>query len=218
MRPPRFFVSLLVTGVLLRPNVAQADLPTPRLLPEFAPAKDQAADSATEPDPWTTRKRTVSLQGGAPGGPTGIAGFTFEYAPIKNLVLGTGAGWSPEGVRGAFLPRLRLPLNRRFAVGMGLPLSFGPYEFTESLRQQCDYVGCGVGFRTTRTWPLAFWGHLEPNVEIRLNGGLALRLYGGYSRVLNDQSDHCVSTLANGCPSSIGEQRWYGGLALGYAW
>ena len=66
---------------------------------------------------------TISLSGGAPGGPTGAVGLTFEYAPIKYLVLGTGAGWAPEGPKAAFMPRFRLPLNRYFAVGLGFLIS-----------------------------------------------------------------------------------------------
>ena len=206
-------------GVLLTlASIARAELPTPRLIPDLTLSKDKGVDSVPEADPWTTRTKAISLQGGAPGGPTGIAGLTFEYAPIKYVVLGTGAGWAPEGVRAAFMPRLRLPLNRRVAIGMGLPFSFGPYQFSASQLEQCEYAGCSTGFRTTRTWTMAAWGHIEPNVEIRLNGGVALRLYGGYARLLNASSDRCDSTLPNGCPSSIGEQKWYGGFALGYAW
>lgn len=181
-------------------------------------SKDKGVDSAPEPDPWTTRKKTISLQGGAPGGPTGLAGFSFEYAPIKYVVLGTGAGYAPEGVRGALMPRLRLPINRWFAVGLGFPFSFGPYQFTERQLEQCQYAGCSTGFTTTRTWTFAAWGHLEPNIEIRLKGAIAMRVFGGYSKVLNNESDSCNSTLSNGCPSQIGEQKWYGGFALGYAW
>lgn len=200
------------------PSAAHADLPTPRLIPELSLAKDKGVESAPEADPWSTRKKQVSLQGGAPGGPTGLAGLTFEWAPVRYLVLGAGGGWSPEGPRGAFMPRLRLPLNNRFAVGLGFPLSLGPYEFSERLQEQCAYAGCSAGYRTTRSWSIAFWGHLEPNVEIRLNPAIALRLFGGYAKLLNDASDRCTSTLPNGCPSTIGDQKWYGGAALGYAW
>lgn len=198
---------------------ARADLPAPRLVPELSLSKDKGVESAPRPDPWTTRKRTISLQGGAPGGPTGLAGLSFEYAPVKWVVLGAGGGWSPDGgARGAFMPRLRLPLNRWFAVGMGFPLALGPYTFIHQQEEQCEYAGCSTGFRTTRTWSLAVWGHLEPNVEIRISPEIALRLYGGHSRLLNGESDRCVSTLAGGCPSTLGETRWYGGVALGYAW
>lgn len=200
------------------PADAHADLPSPRLVPELSLSKDKGVESVPEADPWTTRKKTISLQGGAPGGPTGVAGLSFEYAPVKYVVLGTGGGWSPEGPRGAFMPRLRLPLHRLFAVGLGFPFSFGPYQFSASQVEQCEYAGCSTGFRTTRTWTMAAWGHLEPNIEIRLNAAIALRTYGGYAKLLNDTSDRCDSTLPNGCPSSVGEQKWYGGISLGYAW
>jgi hypothetical protein len=207
-----------LTGCMLLAPEAHADMPSPRLIPELSLSKDKGVESAPEADPWTTRKKTVSLQGGVPGGPTGAAGFSFEYAPIKYLVLGTGAGWSPEGARGAFMPRLRLPLNRWIAVGFGFPFSAGPYRSSASQVEQCQYAGCSGGYRTTRTWTMAAWGHLEPNVEFRLNAAIALRLSGGYAKLLNNGSDRCDSTLPNGCPSSIGEQKWYGYVALGYAW
>jgi hypothetical protein len=195
-----------------------ADLPTPRLIPELTLGKDQAEESAPAEDSWSTRPRTVSLQGGAPGGPTGVAGLSLEYAPIKYVVLGGGGGWAPEGPRFAFMPRLRLPLSKRFAIGVGFPISAGPYQYTASQIDQCPFANCSTGFKTTRTWDIAVWGHLEPNLEIRVTPAVALRLYAGYSRVLNDKSDVCVSSLSNGCPSELGEQKWYGGLALGYAW
>lgn len=202
----------------LSASEARGDLPAPRLLPELTRSEDKGVASAVDADPWTTRPRTIGLQGGAPGGPTGIAGLSLEYAPIKYLVLGTGGGWSPDGARAAFMPRLRLPLARWFAVGLGFPFSFGPYQFSATQAAPCDYAGCSTGFRTTRTWGVAAWGHLEPNVELRLTAEIALRPYAGYARLLNNTSDRCDSTIPNGCPSSIGEQRWYGGLALGYAW
>ena len=89
--------------------------------------------------------------------------------------------------------------------------------FVASAQEQCAFAGCSVGFRTTRTWDVAVWAHVEPNVEFRTANGLALRVYGGPSFVLNDQSARCESTLPNGCPSSIGSTAWYGGLTAGYA-
>jgi hypothetical protein len=198
-------------------TIARADLPTPRLLPDLRLTQDKGVESVPEADPWTNRKKTIALQGGVPGGPIGALGVTFEYAPIKYIVLGAGAGWAGNP-RGALMPRLRLPLNRWIAVGFGLPFSIGPYEFSLAQTEQCQWAGCATAFRTTRSWTMAAWGHLEPNVEFRLNGGLALRVAGGHSRVLNSESDRCTSTLAMGCPSSIGEQKWYGNIAVGYAW
>jgi hypothetical protein len=212
------FIGLGMTG-----SVAHAgDLPTPRLIPELSLSKDKGVESAPSEDSWENRKKTISLVGGAPGSPTGVAGFSFEYAPIKYLVLGAGGGWAPDsgpgGPRGAFMPRVRLPLNRWFAIGMGTPLALGPYQFTAQQVEQCEFAGCSTGYRTTRTWTMAVWGHIEPNIEFRVGPGVALRLYAGYGRLLNTESDQCRSTLPNGCPSNIGEQKWYGGLALGYAW
>src|SRR5690349_8794968 len=111
-----------VVGVVLLAGDATAradELPMPRLVPNLTLGKDKGAESEPAEDSWSTRKKTLSLAGGAPGGPTGIAGLTFEYAPSRYVVLGAGGGWAPEGPRGAFMPRLRLPLNHLFAVGLG---------------------------------------------------------------------------------------------------
>jgi hypothetical protein len=116
------------------------------------------------------------------------------------------------------MPRLRLPLNRWFAVSMGFPFSLGPYEYMQRFDEVCDFAGCQIGFKTTRSWNIAFWAHVQPNVEIRIASMVALRLYAGHSFILNHKSDRCSSTLSGGCPSQIGETVWYGGAALGYAW
>jgi hypothetical protein len=47
---------------------------------------------------------------------------------------------------------------------------------------------------------------------------MALRVFGGWAAVMNNESDTCKSTLPIGCPSKIGEQKWYGGLAIGRGW
>ncbi len=199
----------LASLLLLYGAPARADdLPMPRLVPSLAPPRDQANDQLTEPNPWASRKKTVALQGGSPGGPLGYGGLAFEYAPIPWVVVGAGGGASPDGARGAFMPRLRLPLSRGVAIGFGFPISAGPYT---TAVQTVDY-------HVTREWEVAWWAHFEPNVEFRLPHGMALRIYGGESRLLNPHDDRCRSTAMIGCPSRVGERRWYGGLALGYAW
>jgi hypothetical protein len=213
-------VALLGVGSVARADDPSYGLPAPRLIPELSLAKDKGVESVTEGDSWSTRKKQVSLMGASPGSPLGPVGLSFEYAPIKYVVLGVAGGFSPSdgGFRGSFMPRLRLPLTRNVAVGFGFPLTLGPYEYSIHQNEICQSAGCAVGYRTTRDWPLAIWGQLEPNVEIRVGPGVALRIYGGYAHVLNDQSDQCTSTLTHGCPSKIGDQKFYGGLALGYAW
>jgi hypothetical protein len=210
--------------VVALPSAARADdpsygLPQPRLVPELSLSKDKGVESVQE-NSWETRKKQVSIMGGSPGSPLGVVALGLEYAPTKYTVIGVGGGYAPDGgLRGSLMPRLRLPLNRWFAVGFGFPFTLGPYEYSQHIPEQCQFAGCSTGYRTTRSWPIAFWGQLEPNVEVRLgNSGVALRVFGGYARVLNDQSDRCTSTLAHGCPSQIGDQKWYGGLAAGYAW
>jgi hypothetical protein len=204
---------------------ARADgVDLPRLVPKLAPPwgaaqRDQAADSApSAADSWATRKKAIMLQGGAPGGPLGYGGASFEFAPVPWFVAGAGGGFSPSGPTGAIWPRLRLPLTHWFAVGFGVPFSFGPYEALVQQSPRCSVAGCPVAFKTTRSWDMAAWVNIEPNVEFRLPHGLALRVLGGESLLVNRHDDRCSSTLANGCPSSIGEKRWYGGFAIGYAW
>jgi hypothetical protein len=203
----------VVVAVLLFAAPSRADdLPMPRLVPSLAARhdgpRDQANDAPIEPDPWASRKKTIALQGGSAGGPLGYGGIAFEYAPIPWVVGGVGGGITPDGATAAFMPRLRLPLGRWVAVGFGFPISAGPYTATA---QTVDY-------RITRQWEVAWWGYLEPNVEFRLPRGLALRMYGGESVLLDPHDDRCTSTAMIGCPSRIGERRWYGGLSLGYAW
>jgi hypothetical protein len=208
----------LVSALLFATGIARADLPSPRLVPELKMSEDKGVESVAA-DPWSTRPRTLSVQGGSPGSPVGVAGIGFEYAPIKYVVLGVGGGFDPAGgARGAFMPRFRLPLNRYLAISMGTPLSLGPYHYTANQPELCEYAGCSVGYRTTRTWTMAAWGHLEPNLEFRITPAVALRVYAGWGTVLNAESDACRSTLPNGCPSTVGETKIYGGLAAGYAW
>jgi hypothetical protein len=216
---PFIVLGLVAVASNARADDANYGLPAPRLVPELSLAKDKGVESAPDGDSWSTKKKQISLMGASPGSPLGPVALSFEYAPIKYVVLGAAGGFSPDGgLRGSFMPRLRLPLSRLFAIGLGFPLTFGPYEYSIHQPELCQTAGCSVGYRTTRDWPLAIWGQLEPNVEIRVGPGVALRLYGGYAHVLNDQSDQCSSTLARGCPAKIGDQKFYGGLAAGYAW
>ena len=218
-----FRLSFLVTGGLLlcAAEVARADeLPVPRLVPALDPPwrqKDQAQDPPRNGDPWSSRPRAVSLQGGSGGGPLGYGGLSVEYAPTRWFVAGAGGGVTANGATGALMPRLRFPITRWLAPGIGLPFSAGPYEYVTQQQEQCDLAGCGTGYRTTRQWSLAFWGHIEPNIEIRFPNGITMRMLAGYSAILNGHDDRCTSTLPGGCPSSLGERRWYGGFALGYA-
>ena len=193
----------------------------PRFGP-FSPAgtpRDQASDGLGTLGSWASRPRGILLQGGSAGGPLGYGGLSFEYAPLPWLVAGAGAGFNGAGATAAFMPRLRLPLTRWLAIGFGVPFSAGPYVAVLTQPELCS-PGCQAGFRTTRTWDVAFWLHAEPNIEMRVPRlpGMAMRFYGGESFLLNTHDDRCDSTLSGGCPSSIGERIWYGGIALGYAW
>jgi hypothetical protein len=214
-----------VSAVSLAAGSARADdaasaLPIPRLVPDLRlDAKDQAQEPPrSAASSWAARPRTISLMGGSGGGPVGYGGIGLEYAPVPWLVGGAAAGWSPSGPTGALMPRLRLPITRWLAAGFGVPFSAGPYEYVFDQPERCALAGCSVGVKTARTWSIAYWGHVEPNVELRVGGGLALRTYAGYGKVLNANDDRCTSTQKDGCPSRLGEQVWYGGLALGYAW
>lgn len=209
---PRALFLLAAPCVLAFAGTARAD----DLAATFTP-KDHAQDPPRNADPWTSRPRAVSLQGGSGGGPLGYGGLSLEYAPARWFVVGAGGGVTGNGGTGALWPRLRFPITRWLAPGLGLPFSAGPYEFIAQAPEQCALAGCGTGFRTTRSWSLAFWGHIEPNLEVRLPNGITMRVSVGYSSLLNGHDDRCTSTLPNGCPSSLGEHRWYGGLALGYA-
>ena len=181
-----------------------------------AGARDQAADSASR-DTWGTRTRTVEARGGL-GGPLGYGGVSFEWAPVRWFATGVGGGFLPGGPQLGVMPRLRLPLTSWLAVGFGVPISLGPYIYDARMPQSTDVCsGPSCTYHVTRTWNMAVWGHLEPSVDLRFPNGLQARFYGGGSKVLNPRDATCASSFSFGCPSRIGEERLYGGVALGYA-
>jgi hypothetical protein len=197
-----------------------ADLPWQPQIFQSAPdpAKDKGQDSAPRPkDVWSQRPRTVEARGGI-GGPFGYTGVSFEWAPVYWFATAAGVGYLPGGPQVGLVPRLRLPITTFIAVGMGVPFSAGPYVYAESVPMPADVCGGGdCRYRLTRTWEVAYWGHLEPSVDFRLASGLQVRLYGGYSRILNGTDAKCEANFNGGCLTHAGERKTYGGVALGYA-
>jgi len=181
-----------------------------------APAvRDQGADAAR--DTWGTKTRTIEARGGF-GGPLGYGGLSFEWAPVRWFATGAGAGYLPSGPQFGIMPRLRLPLTPWLAVGFGVPISLGPYIYDARFPQSTDVCsGPNCTYHVTRTWNMAVWGHLEPGVDVRFPNGLQARFYGGGSKVMNPHDATCASNFSYGCPSRAGEERLYGGVALGYA-
>jgi hypothetical protein len=211
----RSFAGGLVVIALAWTGTAHAD--EPLLPPLTVPSLlRDSASTGTVQDTWSTRRAAISA-GAATGGPLGYGGLSFEYAPWRYLVLGGGVGFQPGGGTGAFTWRLRLPINRVVAIGLGAPLSTGPYEWVGA------YVppdGCSSGTcpaRVTRTWSWAAWVHVEPSIELRPAGGLALRIYGGRSFVLDPADGICASSAPGACPSRGGETQWYAGITAGLA-
>jgi hypothetical protein len=212
-------VSVLVAaGVFARAPEAAAE-PLELKMPQLTPGRDAASDATPAPDPFTTRPRAVMLSGGV-GGPLGYGGLSFEYAPVKWLVLGGGSGTDGHGVRVAAWPRLRLKVLPWMALGFGTPVSFGTNVVWDSGQLCVPSLGGGVtdcSYHVRRDWTTAVFGHLEPSVEVRVPWGGVLRFFGGRSQILNPGDGRCESNLAGGCPSKGGEVTWYGGLAVGYA-
>jgi hypothetical protein len=104
------------------------------------------------------------------------------------------------------------------AVGVGVPFSAGSYMYSASVPIPLDMCPAGdCAYKVTRTWNLAFWGHLEPSIDFRLANGLQLRVYGGYSKILNGTDAHCETNFSGGCLTRAGEEKRYAGIALGYA-
>jgi len=152
------------------------------------------------------------------GGPLGYGGFSFEWAPVYWFAAAAGVGYLPGGPQVGFIPRLRLPITRFMAVGMGMPFSAGPYVYAESVPVPLDHCASGdCRYKVTRTWEVAYWLHLEPSVDFRLANGLQIRAYGGYSRILNGTDARCETNFSGGCITRAGETKTYGGVALGYA-
>ena len=198
-----------VASLLAGSSVAQADGPLLPPLSQPSLLRDSAAQGAAN-DTWTTRRNSV-VASGATGGPLGYGGLSYEYAPWRYFVLGGGAGFQPGGGTAAFTWRLRLPLTRFLAVGMGAPLSTGPYQWVGSTP-----TAEGLA-HITRTWSWATWVHIEPSLELRAQNGLVVRVYGGRSFVLDPSDGLCTSDVSGACPSHGGETSWYGGIAAGLA-
>ncbi len=177
--------------------------------------RDSASTGSVQ-DTWSSRKAVVSA-GAATGGPLGYGGLSFEYAPWRYLVLGGGVGVQPGGGTGAFTWRLRLPIGQKVAIGLGAPLSTGPYEWVGAYVPPEGCAGSGCPFKVTRSWSWATWVHVEPSIELRPAGGLALRIYGGRSFVVDPQDGLCSSTAPGACPSHGGETAWYAGFTAGLA-
>ena len=196
-------------------STARAD-DAPLLPPLTMPTIGRDTAPVVPSDPWSTRKASI-LASGATGGPLGYGGLSFEYAPSRYLVLGAGAGIQPGGATGALTWRLRLPINRWVAVGFGVPMSTGPYQWTGSYVTEGDCAGGVCSSKVTRTWGWTTWVHLEPSVEFRIGEGIALRVYGGRSIMVDPSSGVCQSDAPGGCPSSGGETAWYAGIAAGVA-
>jgi hypothetical protein len=58
---------------------------------------------------------------------------------------------------------------------------------------------------------------VEPSIELRTAFGLAVRIYGGRSFVLDPADAVCKSDAPGACPSHGGEAQWYAGLTGGLA-
>jgi len=198
-----------VASLLAGSSVARADGPLLPPLSQPSLLRDSAAQG-TAADTWTTRRNAV-VASGATGGPLGYGGLSYEYAPWRYFVLGGGAGFQPGGATGAFTWRLRLPITRFLAIEMGAPVSTGPYQWVGS-----TLTAEGLG-HVTRTWSWATWVHIEPSIELRTPNGVAVRLYGGRSFVLDPSDGVCHSDFSGGCRSHGGETQWYGGIAAGLA-
>src|SRR5439155_5961859 len=100
-------------------------------------------------------------------------------SPTICRARGSCRRWIPLGNRGI------RPRTRRETATLG-PRGRAPsVSRAAQAQEQCALAGCGTGYRTTRSWSLAFWGHLEPNVEVRFPNGVTLRLLAGYSAILN---------------------------------
>jgi hypothetical protein len=199
--------------------VDSADVPwQPPIFQSQSQTKDQSADPEPRAsDVWAQRPRTIEARGGL-GGPFGYGGVAFEWAPRYWFATAAGVGYLPGGPQVGFVPRLRLPITRYLAVGVGFPFSAGPYVYAVSQPVPLDLCPDGsCRYKVTRTWSFAFWAHLEPSVDFRLPNGMQLRVYGGYSKILNGTDATCETNYAGGCATRVGETRTYGGLALGYA-
>lgn len=148
-----------------------------------------AAHAATDVDAWKMRPASVSGTLGV-GGPTGLLGGELEVAVLRPLVVGVGTGLGSGGMQVASWLRPRWVFDAS-ALGVDVGASGGPY------RQFAP-------FADGRHYAWAWWFNFALSYQYLADSGFAFRTFFGSAKI-QSPSD------------SGGEQFFYGGVALGYA-
>ncbi|MBK8171130.1 MAG: hypothetical protein IPK60_12405 [Sandaracinaceae bacterium] len=145
-----------------------------------ARADEEEKGEPSRHDAVWARHRSLNL---VVGGPLGILGAEFEYAPIPQIGLSAGLGLDEDGVQAAAMLRVRGILGA-WALGVGGGLSVGPQEVRNP--HSPDFFGDGPTFWSIWGWRL--YGNLEVAAEARSIGGVYTRISFGVSFPTGTQS------------------------------
>ncbi len=151
---------------------------------------------------YEARAAAVALHGGI-ATPLGFGGVSLQFSPLAAVAVEVGLGFGFTGVQLAGDLHFRLPLGN-FApfVSLGASVSTG------KLDQDIGAEGYGVVMDNP------VWLNAMVGLEYRWSGGVELRLYGGYGKVVGYASckpgyQDSDARCEDGYPGL--------GLALGYA-
>lgn len=175
-------------------------------------AQGNGSDSMDETaGPWARHPLALELHLGL-FAPYGYAGVAADYSPSDYFGLTAGVGAGHTGVLVGAMGRARLPLGR-VAPYLELGLSVGPHR-----NDGCTSIDCESGDPTWE-WDAAMWGVAGLGLESRFTDSLALRVYGGAQKILNEGAGTCddVPGRCVGGPNHSVTEAPYVGFAVGYA-
>jgi hypothetical protein len=139
------------------------------------------------------------------GTPLGWGGVEAEATLFRYLALSGGVGAGFSGPQVAFMPRLRLPFERRAAFTLGAGVSYGRVV----MPTECIGFGCAPPSQGD-----VGWANVEPGFELREAYGASFRLFAGYGRMIGGELT-CVQPQATDCDKR--DFVVYLGTGLGWA-
>lgn len=182
-------------------------------------ASPDAEPLHTGPTPFTAHRLVFDMHLGV-ATPYGGIGGALDASIADWLAVEAGAGASSGGAQFAVMPRLRLVVGRaeRNAIGFGYGVSVG--------RHVSGAGGDGLSAPLsaldesppdTKVWDRAWWSNAELSWERRpVDGGVAVRVYGGVATIRNPDAFRCERYLGYGCGKDQGTSLVYAGVAFGF--
>jgi hypothetical protein len=171
------------------------------LLLAAAPAR---ADRSSQPHPRPATGGLVAHAG--LGTPHGFAGVSAEATLFRRVRLEAGIGRGFEGRQLAVMASALVGPRR--AIGAGIGLSRGAYQWEELAGIECDDT-CDA-----RHWDAATWLNLQLAYRHRFAGRWQVGPYLGASLMLNPDDFTCPDEDLCGTDGD-GERIYYAGVALG---